>query len=245
MSLHPVQDMFTSALEKPQLAILIDPDKPGNELVDTLGDTIEKSGVSLIFLGGSLLTSYEIEDKISQLRKVTDAKIVMFPGAVPQVCADADATLFMSLLSGRNPELLIGQQVIAAPLVRQMGIEAVSTGYMIVDGGRPTTASYMSGSAPIPRDKPEIAACTAMAGEMLGMRNMYLDAGSGAQNHVPLEMISAVRKSVNTPIIVGGGIRTPQQAESVVEAGASIVVVGNATESNPNLIRDLSQVISA
>jgi putative glycerol-1-phosphate prenyltransferase len=126
-----------------------------------------------------------------------------------------------------------------------MGIEAVSTGYMIVDGGRPTTASYMSGSAPIPRDKPEIAACTAMAGEMLGMRNMYLDAGSGAQNHVPLEMISAVRKSVNTPIIVGGGIRTPQQAESVVEAGASIVVVGNATESNPNLISDLSQVISA
>ncbi len=243
MSFQPIQDIFNQTLDSPELAILIDPDKPGGDALNEIGQLIEESGIRLIFLGGSLLTRYEIEDKINALRKVTQAKIVLFPGAVPQVCSNADALLFMSLISGRNPELLIGQQVIAAPLVRQMGLEALSTGYMIVDGGRPTTASYMSGSLPIPNNKPEIAACTAMAGEMLGIKNIYMDAGSGADIPITPEMVAAVRKSVNTPIIVGGGIKTAKQANEIIAAGANIVVVGNATEKNPHLIKELSQAI--
>jgi phosphoglycerol geranylgeranyltransferase len=226
-----------------ELAVLIDPDTPDASLLPRIAETIESAGVRIVLFGGSLLTQFELDDKIGFLKENTSAKIISYPSSAQQVSAKADAILFLSLISGRNPELLIGQQVIAAPLIKRLGLEAISTGYMLVDGGRPTTASYMSGTFPIPYDKPEIAACTAMAGEMLGLRNIYMDAGSGAQNAISSEMISAVRQSVNTPIIVGGGIRTEEKAIEACEAGADIIVVGNAVEKNPLLIKELVQAI--
>ena len=201
---------------KKELAILIDPDKPDAKLLDDLVDVVNTSDLQFVFYGGSLLTRFELDDKISFLKERTKAKVITFPGSVQQVSSKADAILFLSLISGRNPEFLIGQHVVAAPLIRKANLEALATGYMLVDSGKPTTASYMSGSLPIPYDKPEIAACTAMAGEMLGLRYIYLDAGSGALKPVSTEMIREVRKSVQLPIIVGGGIRTAQDAVEIL-----------------------------
>ena len=240
-----VSEIFLNVKEQGRkaLAVLIDPDTQDASLLPRIAETIESAGVNIILFGGSLLTQFELDDKIGFLKENTSAKVLSYPSSAQQVSAKADAILFLSLMSGRNPELLIGQQVIAAPLIKRLGLEAISTGYMLVDGGRPTTASYMSGTFPIPYDKPEIAACTAMAGEMLGLRNIYMDAGSGAQNAISSEMISAVRNTVNTPLIVGGGIRTEEKAVEVCEAGADIIVVGNAVEKNPLLIKELTQAI--
>ena len=240
-----VSEIFLNVKEqgRKELAVLIDPDTQDTSLLPRIAETIESAGVNIILFGGSLLTQFELDDKIGFLKDNTSAKVVSYPSSAQQVSAKADAILFLSLISGRNPELLIGQQVIAAPLIKRLGLEAISTGYMLVDGGRPTTASYMSGTFPIPYDKPEIAACTAMAGEMLGLGNIYMDAGSGAQNAISSEMISAVRNTVNTPLIVGGGIRTEEKAVEVCEAGADIIVVGNAVEKNPLLIKELTQAI--
>jgi putative glycerol-1-phosphate prenyltransferase len=226
-----------------ELAVLIDPDTPDKDALAKVADSVESAGVKIILFGGSLLTQFELDEKIDFLKNRTSAKVITYPSSAQQISAKADAILFLSLISGRNPELLIGQQVIAAPLIKRLGLEAISTGYMLVDGGRPTTASYMSGSMPIPRDKPEIAACTAMAGEMLGMKNIYMDAGSGAQEAISSSMISTVRNSVNLPILVGGGIRTEDAAVSACEAGADIIVVGNAIEKNPLLVKELVSAI--
>ena len=228
---------------KKALAILIDPDTPDEALLDQLIDVINTADLQFVFYGGSLLTRFELDEKIAILKERTKAKIITFPGSVQQVSSEADAILFLSLISGRNPEFLIGQHVVAAPLIRKSGIEALATGYMLIDSGKPTTASYMSGSLPIPHDKPDIAACTAMAGEMLGLKHIYLDAGSGAEKPVSLEMISAVRSSVDLPIIVGGGIRSAQSAVEICEAGADIVVVGNASEKNPLVIREIAEAL--
>ena len=151
--------------------------------------------------------------------------------------------LFLTLISGRNPELLIGHHVVAAPMIRKTQLEVMPVGYMLIDGGKPTTASYMSHTSPIPANKPEIAVCTAMAGEMLGLKLLYLDAGSGAENPVSAEIISAVREATDLPIIVGGGIRTAEQAGKAAKAGATVVVVGNALEKDPGLISQLKQAI--
>ena len=240
-----VSDILISAKAKGQklLAVLIDPDKPNEVLLNTLIETINKSGVSLIFFGGSLLTQFELDSKIDFIKSRTKAAVITFPSGVQQVSAQADALLFLSLISGRNPELLIGQQVISAPLIKKLGVETLATGYMLVDGGKPTTASYMSGTLPIPANKPEIAACTAMAGEMLGLKFMYLDAGSGAENAINPEMIFAVSQSVETPIIVGGGIKDVATAKKLCLAGADVIVVGNATEKNPRLIQEMAAAI--
>lgn len=228
-----------------RLAVLIDPDKSGMEYLHRIAQVINKSGIELIFFGGSLLTKYQLDEHIKTLRGLTDAKIILFPGSSSQVTPEADALLFLSLISGRNPELLIGQHVIAAPLIKQFNLETLATGYMLVDGGRPTTASYISGTLPLPADKPDIAACTAMAGEMLGLNQIYLDAGSGAMNPVPTEMISTVRQSIDLPIIVGGGIKTVEQAVGAARAGADIVVVGNAAEKDPQLLEDIALSLHA
>lgn len=232
------QDIYRNKVKR--LAVLIDPDKSGTEYLHNIAEVINKNGIELIFFGGSLLTKYQLDEHIKTLKALTNARIILFPGSTLQVTPEADALLYLSLISGRNPELLIGQHVIAAPMIRQYQIETLSTGYMLVDGGKPTTASYISGSLPLPADKPDIAQCTAMAGEMLGLQHMYLDAGSGALNPVSPEIISAVRKSVDTPIIVGGGIRTIEQALAAAKAGADVIVVGNAAEKDPQLLEDIA-----
>ena len=228
---------------KKQLAVLIDPDKAHPELLDRQLEALEKAGVNLIFFGGSLLTRFELEERIAYIKQRTTAKIILFPGSVQQISPSADAILFLSLISGRNPDLLIGQHVLAAPMLRQTNLEILSTGYMLIDGGKPTTASYISGTLPLPADKPDIALCTAMAGEMLGLQHIYMDAGSGAQNAVSLEMIKAVSREISVPLIVGGGIRDAEAAVERAEAGADVIVIGNATEKQPLIIEEIAEAL--
>jgi putative glycerol-1-phosphate prenyltransferase len=151
--------------------------------------------------------------------------------------------LYLSLISGRNPELLIGQHVLSAPAVKQSGLEILSTGYMVIDGGAPTTVSYISNAAPIPANKNEIALCTALAGEMLGMKLIYMDAGSGAQKPIPAEMIHTVASQITVPLVVGGGITTPDKAAENCRAGANLIVVGNAIEKDPGLITAIGAAV--
>ena len=196
-------------------------------------------------MGGSLITDYVMGDVIAKIKSYTNIPVVLFPGNSLHIDSQADAILLLSLISGRNPEFLIGQHVISAPVLRKSGLEILPTGYMLIDSGRQTTVSYISNTNPIPHDKPGIAACTAMAGEMLGLRLMYLDAGSGAMNPVSPEMIAAVRQSVNTPIIVGGGINSIKKAKNALSAGANVIVVGNGIEENVDLLREIALTVKS
>jgi len=165
-----------------------------------------------------------------------DIPVVIFPGNSMQIDPLADAILFMSLISGRNPELLIGNQVISAPVIRESRLEPIATGYMLIDSGAPTAAVYMSNTIPLPSDKPEIAACTALAGEMLGLKLIFMDAGSGATKPVSEQTISAVRRTIAVPLVVGGGINSPEKAISACRAGADLIVIGNAVEKDPAIL---------
>ncbi len=211
-------------------------------LADLLNKTTEYP-VDFFLVGGSLVTDYVHKEVIAAIRRQSNTPIILFPGNSLHVEPSADAVLFLSLISGRNPEFLIGQHVIAAPLLKRSGLEILPTGYMLVDSGTQTTVSYISGTMPIPHDKPSVAACTAMAGEMLGLKLMYLDAGSGARRSVSTDMITAVRAAVELPIIVGGGIRTGEKAYEAFKAGADMIVVGNGIEEDPDLLPQLSTVV--
>lgn len=237
-----LQSLQSTTPEK-KLAVLIDPDDLQEAHLDKLIPLLQKSKVDLILIGGSLLLKDQLNQCLKTLKKELSQPLVLFPGSMVQISEKADAILFLSLISGRNPEFLIGQHVIAAPYVKAAGLEVIPTGYMLIDGGRPTTASYMSNAMPIPRNKMEIAVCTAMAGEMLGLRTLYMDAGSGADLPVPKEMIRAVRKNTELPIIVGGGIRDPYKAVEQLEAGADMIVVGTRIEENPTSLMELSRAV--
>ncbi len=226
-----------------QLAVLIDPDKTNREAILHLTKLAAQCQVDYFFWGGSIITSDSAEYYLSLLRAHTEIPVVLFPGSVYQLTDQADALLLLSLISGRNPDLLIGQQVLAAPRIRRLGLEAISTGYMLIDGGNPSSVSYMSNTQPIPADKIEIACSTALAGEMLGMKLIYLDAGSGARRAVSANMVRAVRKTVNCPLIVGGGLSNPEAVHEVLKAGADCIVVGNSLEENPDWLLTLSAII--
>ncbi|MDX9750490.1 MAG: geranylgeranylglyceryl/heptaprenylglyceryl phosphate synthase [Flavobacteriales bacterium] len=226
------------------LAVLIDPDFGQDEA--RLERTVQNACMAradLILVGGSLLTTTTCDRCVERVKQLSDRPVVLFPGSPAQLSRHADAVLFLSLISGRNPELLIGHHVTAAPTVRAMGIEAIPTGYMLIDGGLPTTVSYVSQTAPIPHDKPGIAAATAIAGELLGLRTIYMDTGSGAERTVSPEMIAAVRNSVDLPIIVGGGIRDAGTARALCASGADVLVVGTAFEEDPEGIFAMSQAV--
>lgn len=228
---------------KKQLAILIDPDKGKEDHLKRIAENATKVGASFFLVGGSLLAGGDLESTISCLKKHCNLPVIIFPGSSTQISKEADAILFLSLLSSRNPEMLIGQQVIAAPYVKQSGLEAIATSYLIVESGEQTTASYMSNSNPIPANKNEIAACTALAGEYLGKKITYLDGGSGAQNPVPEKMIKSVRETVNNTIFVGGGINTIEKASQAFNAGADVVVIGNAFENDPSFLVELKSIL--
>ena len=185
-----------------------------------------------LFVGGSLVISDHLDQVVQQIKKNCKIPVILFPGTPSQVSPYADALLYLSLISGRNPELLIGQHVISAPSVRKSGLEIISTGYMVIDGGAPTTVSYISNALQFPADKNEIALCTAMAGEMLGMKLIYMDAGSGAKKAISEEMISMVHKCTEIPLVVGGGIQDPEKVYLNCKAGADLIVVGNAIEKD-------------
>jgi putative glycerol-1-phosphate prenyltransferase len=224
-------------------AVLLDPDKvDATTCLPILNITSEviSASIDFFFVGGSLITHYTTSQLIQTIKDFCQTPVVLFPGNTLHIDASADAILLLSLISGRNPDLLIGQHVIAAPILKNSNLEILSTGYILVESGRPTTVSYISNTTPIPHDKPSIAACTAMAGEMLGMKLIYLDAGSGAQRTVSSQMIATVRKHIDIPIIVGGGINSVQKAAEVLEAGADMIVVGNGIEQNPLLLAEIS-----
>ena len=231
------------ANNKKLFAVLIDPDKVDNASLTGIIERGVAAKVDLFFLGGSLLTKDVLESVAQQIKANCTIPVILFPGNGMQVTAAADAILFLSLISGRNPDLLIGQQVQAAPMVKQSGIEVLSTAYMLIDGGTATTVSYISNTMPIPANKPDIAACTAMAGEMLGLSLFYLDAGSGAKEAIPTNLIQKVRNHISAPIIVGGGIRSAEAALAACNAGADIIVVGNAIEKDPSLLNTIAAAI--
>jgi putative glycerol-1-phosphate prenyltransferase len=239
--LHSLYETRAKGTKK--IALLIDPDTPSAQELERILTVANQAKVDFIFVGGSLLLKDDLSDCIKTVKSLSQAPVILFPGSVMQINDAADAILFLSLISGRNPDLLIGSQVIAAPYLKQLSLEILPTGYMLIDSGQATTASYMSSSQPIPANKPEIAACTAMAGEMLGLKLIYLDGGSGAKNPVTTEIIAAVRKAVDAPIIVGGGIKTAQKAIANCQAGADVIVVGNATEKNPELLLEIAAAI--
>ncbi|PWT76475.1 MAG: geranylgeranylglyceryl/heptaprenylglyceryl phosphate synthase [Bacteroidetes bacterium] len=226
-------------------AVLLDPDKVNDKKIEDLIDKAHFAGVDYFLVGGSLVISNHLDEVVQQIKKKSAIPVILFPGTPSQVSKYADALLYLSLISGRNPELLIGQHVISAPFVKGSGLEIMSTGYMVVDGGAPTTVSYISNASPIPADKNEIAVCTAMAGEMLGMKLIYLDAGSGARRPVTEEMISQVASCIEIPLITGGGIRNPEKAYLNCKAGADVIVVGDAIEKDSTLMKELADAVHA
>lgn len=231
------------AVGQKSFAVLVDPDKIDVQSIDRICGLATEARVDYILVGGSLVVTNHLDEVVSQFKQACPIPVILFPGSPSQLSRYADALLYLSLISGRNAELLIGQHVISAPAVRQSGLEIISTGYMVVDGGAPTTVSYISNANPIPADKHEIAVCTAMAGEMLGMKTLYMDAGSGARRPIHEDMIAAVAEHVSTPLIVGGGITDPGKAERNCRAGADIIVVGNAIEKDASLIREMSAAV--
>lgn len=222
---------------------MLDPDKVEQDVLTALLTRTKEYPVDFFLVGGSLVTEFIHREVIATIRQHTTTPVVLFPGNPLHIEPSADAILFLSLISGRNPEFLIGQHVIAAPLLKKSGLEILPTGYMLVESGTQTTVSYVSGTMPLPYDKPGIAACTAMAGEMLGLQLMYLDAGSGARRPVSLDMIAAVRAVVDAPLIVGGGINTGEKAYDALRAGADVIVVGNGIEQEPDLLPQVATVI--
>jgi phosphoglycerol geranylgeranyltransferase len=228
---------------KKSFAVLIDPDKVNDSSVEELIQLSLDAQVDYFLVGGSLVISSYLDECVQLIKRSCHIPVILFPGSPSQVSKYADALLYLSLISGRNPELLIGQHVISAPQVKKSGLEIMSTGYMVIDGGAPTTVSYISNASPLPSDKNEIAMCTAMAGEMLGMKLIYMDAGSGAKRAISETMIQKVSSCIDVPLIVGGGITTAEKAYLNCKAGADVIVVGNAIEKDASLIKEIAAAI--
>jgi len=222
--------------------VLLDPDKLPLPEIESRVALCEEASADAFFVGGSLVHSADTDVFVRQVQAFTKLPVIGFPGSVAQISASLDAVLYLSVVSGRNPDFLFGRHVYVAPLIRRLGLEAIPTAYMLVESGTLTTAQYMSHSLPLPRSKPEIAAATALAAEMMGMRLLFLDCGSGADESVPIDMIESVRATCESPIVVGGGLRTSRSISDRVVAGASVIVVGNTFEQavNGSYIQDLA-----
>lgn len=239
---HMIKQLYQKLTTAPatQLAVLVDPDKQEVAKLEALANAARNSRVDYFFVGGSLLMDDRFQQTIEVLKKSSNIPVVIFPGNNYQVSAAADAILLLSLISGRNPEYLIGQHVIAAPALKASGLEIIPTGYLLIDGGRISTTSYITQTVPVPADKIDVAVATALAGAQLGLKAIYLEAGSGAKQTVPGAMVSAVKQQVQLPLLVGGGIRSGEQAENLAMAGADVLVVGNALEKSPELLMEIA-----
>ena len=223
--------------------VLIDPDKKNDKNIDQLVENANYQGVDAIFIGGSIMMDSLYHNRIERIKSISEIPVILFPGGVNQINKCFDAMLFMSLLSGRNPHYLIGEQVIASPIVSDYAIETISTGYLLIDGGSPTTVEFISGTKPLPQNRPDIIISHALAAQFMGMQLLYLEAGSGALNKVSGDIINKVSNEINISLIVGGGIRTPEDAFEVVKAGASFVVIGSAIEKSIELMKEFSSAI--
>ena len=237
-----IYDKFQDKRRK-KLAVLIDPDKPTDAQILSIVEKAKAADVDFFFVGGSLLVTDSLDHCIKLIKANCDIPVLIFPGNSLQISKYCDGFLLLSLISGRNPEMLIGRHVIAAPYLKLYGNEIIPTGYMLIDSGKATSVSYMSDTTPIPHDKDDIAMCTAIAGEMLGLKLIYLEAGSGALIPVSTSMISKVKKMIQIPLIVGGGIKTPKMAAEAVRAGADVIVIGTAFEKEPELLKRFADAI--
>lgn len=223
------------------VGLLLDPDKTGGSSLKDMLRIASESETDYILAGGSL-SFKNIDDLIDEVKKNCRIPVVLFPGNLLQLSLKADIIMLLSLISGRNAELLIGNHVTAAPYLRNSREKIIPTGYILISCGKKTTVEYISQTEGIPFDKADLAVATAMAGEMLGLQLIYLEAGSGAANHVPLNIISSVRENISVPLIVGGGIRTEKETEEIFAAGADMIVLGNSCEENPDLLRKVCSV---
>lgn len=233
-----------SKIGKKSIAVLIDPDKVEDSAKLTqLINLASENCVDYFLVGGSLITSTNLSEVVASIKEAVTIPVIIFPGNSLQIDPTADGILFLSLISGRNPDLLIGQHVVAAPILKNTTLEIIPTGYMLINSGKTTSVAYISNTTPIPDDKYSLAACTALAGEMLGLKVIYLDAGSGAEKEITSRMISSVKKAIKTPLVVGGGIDSSRKALNALEAGADMIVIGNALEKNPNLLIEISEKV--
>ena len=238
------KNIYQHIIKKPgkKITVLIDPDKIDVNSVDKLLNLSEKAKIDFFLVGGSLVAERP-DDFIQKLKQKTKIPVVLFPGSLLQYSSKADAILFLSLISGRNPELLIGNHVTVAPLLKKSKIEVLSTGYMLINGGKTTSVEYVSNTMPIPADKTDIASATAIAGEMLGLKLVYMDAGSGADKPVPSGMIKKVKENIDIPLIIGGGLQTEEQIENACKNGADIIVLGNILEKEPEKIIRMAEIV--
>ncbi|UCH10688.1 MAG: geranylgeranylglyceryl/heptaprenylglyceryl phosphate synthase [Fidelibacterota bacterium] len=225
--------------------VLIDPDRKNDGLLEKLVTNVNASGADALLVGGSLIMDGSFDERVAKIKAMSQVPVILFPGSSNQLTRQADAVLFMSLLSGRNPQYLIGEQVQAAPVVKHLGLEVIPTGYLLMAGGSPTAVEFMSSTQPLPMNKPDIVIAHALAAQYLGMSLVYLEAGSGARQAVPDDIISKVTKVVDVPVVVGGGIRTPEGAAAKVRAGAQFVVTGTILEEDgsPATLRALADAV--
>jgi phosphoglycerol geranylgeranyltransferase len=223
------------------VALLLDPDKANGRSLSMILKAANDCKADFILTGGSL-TYYSIDMLIDNVRKHCNIPVVLFPGNLLQLTRKADIILLLSLISGRNPELLIGNHVIAAPYLKDLRDKLVSVGYILVGCGSKTSVEYISQTEAIPSDKPEIVTATAMAGEMLGLSMIYLEAGSGATGPIPAEVIRSVRENITVPLAVGGGIRRKEEIKEIFNSGANLIVLGNGCEKNPDLLAEACKV---
>lgn len=235
-----IYNLIQNKIKKHQksLLLLIDPDKFNAHRIHQMESMIKGSSVPFIVVGGSMISS-PILPVIKSIKEILKLPVVLYPGSPTHITEGADGLFLLSMISGRNPDLLIGHHVVAAPLIRQMDIEIIPTGYMLIDGGCTTSVEYISQTRPIPASKTDIAVATAMAGEMLGLKMIYMDAGSGAKNSISTEMILKVRENISLPLLIGGGIKNTQQLNAAFNAGADMVIIGNALEKNPDLLNEM------
>ncbi|MCB0401278.1 MAG: geranylgeranylglyceryl/heptaprenylglyceryl phosphate synthase [Flavobacteriales bacterium] len=232
----------TAASGQKMFGVLVDPDKQTVAELLQLVKRCNESAVDFFFVGGSIITKGDFNQTCRLIKENTSKPVIIFPGSPDQLSKYADAILFLSLISGRNPEFLIGHHVAATPKLQKLDLEIIPTGYLLVDCGTTTTAIYVSETNPIPHGNADIAATTALAGEYLGLRLTYIDGGSGAKKCISTEMIRRTREAISGPLIIGGGIRTPEAAMEIYKAGADIIIVGNAIEKNKGLITQIAEM---
>ncbi len=223
--------------------VLLDPDRLSPRKLALFAASCEKTGADAFLFGSSIMIANHFEKSLRAVKNAVNRPVIIFPGSSAMISRHADAILFLSMISGRNPDLLISEHVKAAPALKQIGLEPIPTAYMLIESGVHTAVSFISNTFPIPSDKPDIASVHALAGQYLGMKLVYLEAGSGAKRHVPVEMVKQVCEYVDIPVIVGGGIRDENTAHDLARTGASFIVIGNALEDSPELARSFAKAI--
>jgi len=227
------QDILVSTSNKEKLlAVLIDPDKMVIEMASKIIRSINASMATHIFVGGSIVEDNKTEKLVSEIKKYTNLPVIVFPGDVSQIAEQADAILFLSLISGRNPNYLIGMHIEAVSKLKKTNLEVIPTGYILIENGKETSVQKVTQTLPMSRNDIQLVVDTALAGELLGMKLIYLEAGSGATHPIDTKMISEVKKAIQIPLIIGGGIRTKKQLNNAYVSGADLVVIGTAFEED-------------